>query len=163
VFDLTGIGVPRISGAELLELGTTEEVLGSLEVIGVQLKHGRLPFDSEVRWLGSALERIGLLALQRSEDGSRPCDNRAALARIVLRELGLSRKTRISPNETLAREWLADDLVRQGVRRSDALALAARIDLIRDDVADQVEGDAGAESLEKHIKRLKRSRSAPTK
>lgn len=149
--------------AEELKHGTAEEVLRALEVIGVVLKHGGLPFDAELRWLGDVLERLGRLALARDEDGSRPCDNSAALGRLALRELGLSRKTRVSPNETLAREWIARDLVRQGVARSDALSVAAQVDLQNDASQDRDGAEKAPESLAKDIQRLKRARKTATK
>jgi len=162
VLDLTGRDVPSLSPAQVLAHGTTEEVLSALEVIGAVLKNGRLPFDSEAHWLGSALESIGRLALKRGENGKRPCDNRGALGSLVLRELGLSRKTRVSPNETLAREWIAGDLVRQGVGRSDALSRADLVDLQTGDQGHD-EGEKAAERLATDIKRLKAKLKAPTK
>lgn len=146
--DATG-GAVKVIG-EALDLGNRREVLDALRIAGAILANGHLPSDRELRWIGRALENIGMQAPPLLEDND-------ALGRLVLRELGLTRKTRRNLQATLDRSLMVDSLQKQGLTREEALDVVARFN---PETGALNAGPDDGEALKQAIKRLKRDRRA---
>lgn len=115
VLDAAALDIPRagttVSIAELINEGTSEDRRYVLGVIGtrIRLNHPRIPpITEDIReWLGAALEAIG-----RGEDPKTA--------------LGLTRKTKHGPAYRKTLAHMVNDLMKQGMARSEAESIAGR-------------------------------------
>ncbi len=107
-----------LTGVQILEGGSRQEILAKLEELGSLMAAGIVPFDAELKWIGKALQAIGAEGLKLNADGKDRVDR---LGRLAAQQFGLTTKRKTSLQEMQNRIHMLHDLQAQGLPRDEAL------------------------------------------